>query len=166
MRVSSLILAAVVSVALFLGCGASCRRAASEPPALVIHQLPDYPQPGRGSKFPGGLVAALWRDGRLVRATSASVVGKSYVEGVITTQECEEFFRLLTTAKTRAPKIDLIPLHVAIQSITVRSEGRTTEWIRILPDTDSVWGGIQSQLLSLPLRRSHVVDSAKAKSLR
>jgi hypothetical protein len=35
-----------------------------------------------------------------------------------------------------------------------------------LPDTDSVWSNVQSQLLSLLLQHSHVVDSAEAESLR
>lgn len=163
MRTSLPILAAFVLVTSLLGCRAPRHHTSSEPPAIVIGQMPDYPMPGRDSEFPGGLVAALWRDGCLVRATA---VGTSYVEGVVPRHQLDQFFSFLGTAAARAPNVDGIPLHVATQSITVRSDGRTTEWTRILPDTDSVWSNVQSQLLSLPLQHSHVVDSAEAESLR
>ena len=158
MRASSLILTVFFLVTLLLGCSTPHHQTASELPAIVIHQLPDYPMPGRDSDFPGGLVVAFWHDGRLVRATT---IGKSYVEGVVPRHQRDQFFSFLSTAAGRAPKIDDIPLHAATQSITIRSDGRMTEWARILPDTDSVWSEIQSQLLSLPLQHSHVVDSMK-----
>jgi len=39
-------------------------------------------------------------------------------------------------------------LHVATQSITIRGESRTSGWTRILPDTESVWGQVESRLHS------------------
>jgi hypothetical protein len=163
MRALSPIFTVFLLLMLLLGCSAPHHQTTSEPPAIVIHQLPDYPMPGRDSDFPGGLVAALWRDGRLIRATD---IGKSYVEGVVPRVQREQFFSFLGTAVGDAPKIDGIPLHVATQSITVRSDGRTTDWTRILPDTDSVWSNVQSQLLRLPLQNSHTLDSAEVESLR
>ena len=166
MRTSLPILAVFGLVASLLGCSAPRHHVSSEPPAVVIDQMPDYPMPGRGSEFPGGLVAALWRDGRLIRATAPSAVGKSYVEGAVAPQQREEFFSFLGTATGRAPKIDGIPLHVATQSITIRSESRASEWTRILPDTESVWAEVQSRLLSLPLQDRHAIDSGVAENLR
>jgi len=119
--------------------------------------------PDRGSVFPGGLVAALWRDGRMIRSTA---VGKSYVEGIVAPQQREEFFSYITTAVKRAPKIDGIPLHVATQSIVVRSDGRTSEWTRILPDTESVWREVELRLLRLPLEHSHAIDSGVAENVK
>jgi len=86
--------------------------------------------PGRGSDFPGGVVAALWRDGRMIRSITPKAVGKSYVEGMVATEQREEFFRFLSAAVVRAPKPDGIPLHVATQSISIRTGGGTSEWTR------------------------------------
>src|ERR1043166_8537373 len=120
MRTSLPILLVFVFVALLAGCVAPHHQTSSQPPAIVIDQLPDYPMPGHDSDFPGGLVVALWHDGRMVRSTSSQAVGKSYVEGVGAPWQCEEFFSFLGTAVVRAPKTDGIPLHVATQSITIR----------------------------------------------
>lgn len=190
MRALSRILTAIVLGTLLSRCSAARQEAVSEPPqslsdsaeatpsspphhqtdsespAIVVYQYPDYPSLERGSEFPGGLVAAMWRDGRLIRATSANRVGESYIEGVITPPQRDELFRFLTDSIEHAPKVDGIPLHFATQSITFRSENRTSKWIRILPDKESVWSQVESRLMSLPLQDSHVVDSKVAESLR
>src|SRR3954471_11993321 len=64
-------------------------------PTIVIRQYPDYPSAGRGSRFPGGLIAALWSDGRMIRPTGSNTVGKAYVEGVVSAGDREEFFAFL-----------------------------------------------------------------------
>ena len=102
----------------------------------------------------------------MIRSTASAAVGKSYVEGVVTPQQRDEFFSYISAAVMRAPNIDYIPLHVATQSIIIRSDGRTAEWTRILPDTESVWHEVESRLLSLPLEHSHAVDSGVAENLR
>jgi hypothetical protein len=166
MRTSLPILTVFALLTSPLGCSAPHRQASSESPAIVIDQSPDYPMPDRGSVFPGGLVAALWRDGRMIRSTAPAAVGKSYVGGLVSPQQREEFFSYISAAVKRAPKIDGIPLHVATQSITIRGDGRTSEWTRILPDTESVWREVESRLLSLPLEHRHAVDSRVADNLR
>ena len=140
------------------------RQASFALPAIVIDQLPDYPC-RIVVQISGGLVAALWRDGRMIRSTSPRAVGKSYVEGTVASQQCDEFFSFLSAATLRAPKIDGIPLHVATQSITIRS-GDTSEWARILPDSESVWRDVESRLFDLPLQDSRAVDSSVAENLR
>ena len=140
------------------------RQASFALPAIVIDQLPDYPC-RIVVQISGGLVAALWRDGRMIRSTSPRAVGKSYVEGTVASQQCDEFLSFLSAATVRAPKIDGIPLHVATQSITIRS-GDTSEWARILPDSESVWRDVESRLFDLPLQHSRAVDSSVAENLR
>src|SRR2546426_5761228 len=98
MRASFPLLAGVLFAPVFVGCRAPRQQASSEPPAIVIDQLPDYPMPGRDSDFPGGLVAAFWRDGRMIRCADPKSVGKSYVEGVAPLQQREEFLSFLSTA--------------------------------------------------------------------
>jgi hypothetical protein len=154
--------------AILAGCTSSPtehRHTSTDAPAIVIRQYPDYPMPGRASEFPGGLVAALWRDGRLIRPARPDALGKSYVEGMVEPKKLPEFFSFLSAAVVQAPKIEGIPLHVATQSITVRSGG-TAQWTRILPDTVSIWREVESRLHALPLQDSRTVDEAAVRSSR
>ncbi len=160
------ILAVLGVLTFLLGCSASHRQVSSATPAIVIDQSPDYPMPDHGSDFPGGLVAMLWRDGRMIRSTAPAAVGKSYVEGVVAPQQCEEFFSYVSVVVKRAPKIDGIPLHVATQSIIIHGDGHTSEWLRILPDTKSVWREVELRMLSLPLTRSNAVDPRAVENLK
>jgi len=100
----------------------------------------------------------------MIRSTSPKAVGKSYIEGMVPSPQCDEFFRFLSNSTVRAPKIDGIPLHVATQSITIRSSG-TSEWIRILPDSESVWHEVELRVFHLPLQRSHAVSSGLAENV-
>jgi hypothetical protein len=164
---TSLPVVGVLLLATFLaGCKAPYRKSASGPPAIVIRQESGYPLPGRDSDFPEGLVAALWNDGRLVRSTSATAVGKSYIEGFITSQHREEFFSFLNTSIGRAPRFEGITVDAASQSFLVRSEGRTSEWTRVLPDTNSILSVVEARLMSVPLKHSHAVDSGLADTVR
>ena len=159
-------LACFLLAAICFGCASTPTeqpRASSDAPAIVIRQYPDYPIPGRDSEFPGGLVAALWHDGRVIRPATPNAVGKSYVEGAVGAQQREEFFRFLSTAVVRAPKTEGIPLHVATQSIKIRTDG-TSKWTRILPDTGSVWREVESRLFTFPMQNSHTVDWAAVRS--
>ena len=113
MRTSLHGLAVFVFAGLLAAYSAPHPQAHSKPPAIVIDQSPDYPMPDRGSVFPGGLVAALWRDGHMIRSTSPKAVDKSYIERVVPPRQCDEFFRFLSTATVRAPTIDGWPLHGA-----------------------------------------------------
>jgi hypothetical protein len=152
--------ACVLLVGLLFGCTPEKPppSALSGAPAIIIRQYPDYPMPGRDSDFPGGLVAALWPDGRIVRPTDIHVVGKSYVEGVVSVGERKAFFTFLSTsAAVRIPEGGDIPLHAATESITVRLDGKTSRWTRLLPDTQSAWREVEARLMSLPLQDSHRV---------
>jgi hypothetical protein len=144
------------------GCCAPHREAVAQPPSIVIYQWPDYPAIGRESDFPGGLVAALWRDGRLIRPSAFGMVGKSYVEGTVPPHSRDEFFAFLATATDRALKTKGIPVHAATQSITVRTNGVAREWSRVLPDTESVWNEVEWRLSDLPMQHPRNLAPAVA----
>jgi hypothetical protein len=126
---------------------------------IVIRQYPDYPAAGRGSKFKGGLVAALWRDGRMVRPKNSEAVGESYVEGWVSSAQREEFFDFLSASPAvRAPECGGSPVDAAGQYITIRRDGRASRWSRVLPDAQSAWRDVESRLLKLPLQACRAVD--------
>ncbi len=148
--------------AILVGCASTSRelpRASSGAPAIVIRQYPDYPIPGRGSEFPGGLIAALWRDGCIIRPATPDAVGKSYVEGVVRSSDRDAFFTFLSSSSAvRTPEGGGIPIHAATQSITIHQEAKASKWTRVLPDTQSAWREVESRLLSLPIKDSRAVD--------
>lgn len=155
-------LAFAALTAFFSGCTSTSTvqsRTSPEAPVIVIRQYPDYPPPGRGSRFQGGLVAALWRDGRMVRPTSPESVGKSYVEGWVSSAQREEFFDFLSASPAvRAPEGGGFPVDAAGQSITIRRDGKVSRWTRGLPDTQSAWRDVQSRLQKLPLEAGRAVE--------
>jgi len=127
-------------------------------PVIIIRQYPDYPNLGESSKFPGGLVAVLWPDGRMIRATSRDAVGEAYIEGYVSEADCEEFLAFLDTSdvfKTQGPGI---PLHVAFQQIKVCRDGRILECSRLLPDLGSALDGVEQHLLAVPLQNIRSVE--------
>ena len=166
MRASFPLLAGLSFAAILLGCDSPAQQASSEPPTIVVDQLPDYPVPGRDSDFPGGLVAAFWRDGRMIRCIDLKSIGKSYEGGIVPSKKRDKLLSFLRrTAIVRAPKVDGIPLHTATQTISVRIDGKTSRWTRILPDAESVWQDVESRLLSIPLQQSHSIEPVIAERI-
>ena len=161
-------LVSLLLVGIVAGCASSPPERAgalSEAPAIVIRQYADYPMPGRGSEFASGLVAALWRDGRMIRPASADAIGKSYVEGVVSPAQRDAFFAFLSgSAAVRAPEGGGIPVDGAAQSITVRRDGVAATWTRGLPDTQSAWREVVPRLLALPMHGSRPVAWAAVRS--
>lgn len=155
---------------MLVGCASSPTqpsRAFSDAPVVVIYQYSDYPTAGHGSKFPGGLVAALWRDGRMIRPASPDAVGKSYVGGVVSPAERGAFLAFLGSSPAlRVPEGGGIPVDAASQSITVRRDATTSKWTRVLPDTQSAWREVEARLLGLPLEDAGAVDCRVAEKLR
>ncbi len=157
-------LAGVLSLMIF-GCR-SLSLAAPLPlsvaPIIVIRQYPDYPLPGHDSAFPGGLIAVLWPDGRIIRPSSVSgTVGKSYVDGAVSPKERDAFIAFLnSSAAVGTATNSSVPVHTATQSITVRRNDTTSKWTRVLPDSQSAWREIESRLLSIPIQDSHTIDWA------
>src|SRR5437868_3719212 len=87
-------------VAMLAGCTSSQTDqplAVLDAPIIVIRQYPDYPS-DNGAEFEGGLVAALWRDGRIIRPDHHDAIGKSYVEGVVSRPQSDAFFAFLDSS--------------------------------------------------------------------
>jgi hypothetical protein len=161
MRAPSFQFASLLLAGFLCGCAPSqsSRPALSESPAIIIRQYPDYPMPGRDSDFPGGLVVALWRDGRMIRPTRPDAVGKSYVEGFVSVAQREEFFTFLSTsAALRVPEGGGVPVDSASESIIVRRDGKMSRWARALPDTQSAWREVELRLAGLPLQESRSME--------
>lgn len=148
-----------------VGCHAHRQQTATEPPVILIHQGADYPIPGRSSEFPCGLIAVFWLDGRIIRCTNSKSVGKAYIEGTVAPQHRDDFLSFLGSAIDHAPTVKGIRMHGAAQSITIHRAKGDREWQRNLPDTVSVWGEVESRLLSLPLQNGHALDSDMAERL-
>jgi hypothetical protein len=131
------------------------------PPVIVVRQFADYPDAGRGSVFPAGLVAALWSDGRMIRPMGSNTVGKSYVEGMVSTAERDKFFDFLNkTPALRNQEADgeRVPLHAAYQTIRLRRDGKASHWMRPLPDRKAGWYEVEARLWSLPLQEQRAIN--------
>ena len=125
-----------------------------ETPLIFIRQFPDYTTLGR--EFPGGLVAALWPDGRMIRPTTREAVGDSYEEGIVSSSDLQRFVALLDARKSYTaigPIVD-----AASQVIRVRHDSKTWEWSRGLPDPSSPLAEIEQQLVQLPITSVHHVS--------
>ena len=158
--------ALIALICLDSGCVSGKTHSAARGNAIIIEQQPDYPVQGRGSRFPGGLVVALWGDGRIVRAVSRSTVGSRYVEGVVGLSEREEFFRFLGSAVHHARRPDGIPIHAAAQVIAVLSESGRVEWARVLPDERSIWSEVEGRLWQMPVMEEHDVSNSLVEEIR
>jgi len=80
------------------GCKDPCRQhvhsdsSVSSSPIVVFWQYPAYPLPGEEVR--GGLVAAAWKDGRVVRVGEGGV-GRQYVTGTLSPSEIERLHILV-----------------------------------------------------------------------
>ena len=140
--------------------------ATSEPPAICIYQIGDYPMPDYPSVYHFGVVVKLWQDGRMVRATRLDTVGKFYVQGFVKPAAREEFFtKLGASAALQLPEGGDIAVDSASETITVRRNGRTSKWYRNLPDKHSAWREFESRLMSLPLSDIRSIDLKEVESM-
>ncbi len=158
---SSLALAAV----LLTGCGKSNPNIGltplppSGPPVILITQTPEYPGPGQFPKYHRGLVGALWEDGRIVRCADKSLVGKTYVSGVVPETERKAFLDFLKTAEVQdAPKLAHLRLHTATLQITMQTTRGKEKWICALPDDSAIWVQVEGKLLGLPVPEAKSAD--------
>jgi hypothetical protein len=117
-------------------------------PVIVISQFPDYPGPA-GSRFPGGLIAVLWSDGRIIRPAGSNAVGRAYVQGIVSASERDKLFAFLKqSAVLSHPPADEkgIPIHRAFQIITLRRDGKQSKWKRFLPDGKTGFHEVEERL--------------------
>ena len=169
MRVPWLQFAALLLAGFACGCVSSAPNhlATSEPPAICIYQIGDYPMPDYPSAFHFGVVVKLWQDGRMVRATRLDTVGKSYVQGFVKPSAREEFFTELgASAALQLPEGGELVVDSASETITVRRNGKTSKWYRNLPDKHSVWREFESRLMNLPLSDIRSIDLKEVESLK
>lgn len=142
-----------------LACAGFAAESTNAPPVMVVLQFPDYPG-AKGSHFPGGLIAALWSDGRLIRPTGSNTIGKAYVEGVVSAADREKFFAFLkeSAALRNQPDRESIPLHEAYQTVTLYKDSKITRWRRPLPDRKAGFSELQERLWALPLTGQRPAD--------
>ncbi len=135
----------------------------ADKPLLVIWQQSEYPVPGQEFRVPSGLVAAIWRDGRVIRATTKKLVGQTYIEGRALPKQFEELLGLLTSSGTLGHPNDvaLVP-DSASRNITIRHEGKHHTWTHTLPDRDPLLNDIETRTWDLPLESITGVDAVKA----
>jgi len=129
-------------------------------PTLVVRQYPDYPGT-QGSRFPGGLISALWSNGRMIRPAGSNAIGKSYVEGVVSATERDKFFAFLTNSaalRNQEAGGEGLPLHEADQIVTLYRDGKKSRWRRPLPDRKAGFHELEERLWSLPLQAQRPVD--------
>lgn len=157
---------------LLTGCGDSKESPAASTPAssgplptgglvIGVRQTPEYALPGQFPQHPRGLVAALYSDGRIVRAKELSQVGdtSTYETGTVAKNDYDEFVAFLKTDEVaKAPKVPNFRLHAATRVTTLRTDSGMEKWVTELPDSGSVWAKVQERLLSLPLADGHAAD--------
>jgi hypothetical protein len=154
-------LSCLLGVAFAVGVlGSHAAETRNAPPVIVIRQHSDLKFAGRGPQFPGGLIAALWSDGRMIRPAGSNTVGKSYVEGVVSAADREKFFAFLNESSALRNQEGGFEgtLHAAYQVVTVYREGKRSQWTRPLPDRKAGFYQIEERLWSLPIKGQRPVD--------
>jgi hypothetical protein len=160
-------------ITLLTGCGKSRNEApgatlpgglpAKEVPIVTITQTPEFPKPGQFVQYPRGLVAALWKDGRIVRAVDPLSVGnpKSYVSGTVSQQDRDEFIAFLKSDEVmKAPKKPHLRLHSATLQTTILTDTGKEKWVAEVPNDKSIWVEVRKRMLNLPLKEGKAADES------
>jgi hypothetical protein len=136
----------------------------SDSPLLIIWQDSGY-QTDLGPKLPDGLIAAVWPDGRVIRAKNKRDIGNTYVEGHAHPKEFKKFLRFLTSPAVLSPP-DAFEVSVdsASRSIIVSHAGQKHNWTRTIPDKLRLLNTIEARTWAIPLDRTTSFDS-KMKNL-
>lgn len=143
---------------LVLACIGGCIRTAGDSlstvagmPDFVVRQYPDYPSPGQTSRFPGGLVAAFWKGGRIVRPAT-NVGGDTYHMGMISPDEARSIIKGIEALRAEDVKDDkALPVDAASQTIAVHSDSLTSRFQRTLPGERRSLQAVQDQLKRIDL---------------
>jgi hypothetical protein len=91
-------------------------------PFVFVYMSPKYPLPGED--VVGGLKVAMWRDGRVVRARSASEVGRAYIRGRLRPEQIDELIHSIERTGILATQPGgLIPHHAAYDTLKIRTRG-------------------------------------------
>lgn len=94
-------------------------------PVLSLWVTPGYTRgPSRA-----GLLAAVWQDGRLVRAESESTVGKGYVESYLDKQQLAQLLGVVAKLKSPTESDQRAIVDAEAESMTLRTKSGVTSWI-------------------------------------
>jgi hypothetical protein len=130
----------------------------SDSPLLIIWQQSDFPGP-RGSTYPDGLIAAVWSDGLVIRATDKNNIGKAYIEGHARPKEFSEFLRFITSPTLLStPDEFAVAVDSASRSIALHHAGKKHNWTRTIPDEHRTLNEIEAQSWALPLEKARSLD--------
>lgn len=137
----------------------------SDSPLLIIWQDSGY-QTDLGPKFPTGLIAAVWPDGRVIRAKNKREIGNTYVEGHAQPSEFRKFLRFLTSPTVLStPDAFEVSVDSSSRSIIVSHDGQKHNWARTIPDKLRFLNTIEARTWAIPLERTTSFDS-KMKNLQ
>jgi hypothetical protein len=160
-----LCLASVSILALLLNSSNASASSNSREPLLVIWQ--DCEAPGGAKdwpKFPTGLIAAVWPDGRIIRATEKKTVGQKYVEGKVARADSEGFFKVLASPNLlEMPDKFSVAVDGPSRTVIIRESGKKHQWTRDIPDEQQTFNNMENRLWGLSLEKVHPVDAEKAK---
>jgi len=136
----------------------------SEKAIVVIWQESEYPAPGRITHFPFGLIASVWADGRVIRATNRETVGHAYVEGRVSSKEFAEFIHFLTSSNIlNTTDAYCIPVDSASRTIIVRYGGKDHKWAYGLPDNHHILNELEARTWKLTLAKTTKVERGEIK---
>lgn len=102
-------------------------------PFLVVHRYPGYvgPRSATGS----GLIAAVWRNGRIVRASTEDDIGQVYMEGRLATEKLDGLVSYLNASgvMTEPEEDTLLVLDAASDHVYVHLPHRILHAAESLP---------------------------------
>lgn len=129
------------------------------PPLFLMWHFPAYPAPD--SQVDAGLLAAVWRDGRVVRARSESDIGRVYVEGLLSEKQLAETRRFLAEniPVLRREQADTVPDDAGFDTFYVRSDRDVEKWSFVrIQGTHRTIDQVRAHLLSLDFAQERPID--------
>jgi hypothetical protein len=133
---TALVILAVVAVSIFFIPACNPIRNVGDPrkplpsyhpdrPFLFIHSISGYTR----DPLPSGVVIAIYPDGRIIRATSQSAVGQSYLRGHLSPDDLARARRILKDSGLLSSKPGgFLVMHAASDHVGVRYGNRVTSW--------------------------------------
>lgn len=143
-----------------MGCCGSSRTAwepvgkvEGDEPMAFVWKTPGYTRPDDPRRE--GLVAAVWEDGRVVRAISSGDVGKAYVRGRLTGEQVAGVTRLMAESGLLQAGSKSMPVLDAETEYVGMREGEKMRWWGHSPgfasSEDQRMTQVKARLMELPL---------------
>ena len=135
----------------------SVEQTPTDRPFIIIHRYPAYTSPN--NQFNAGVIAAVWKDGRMIRIESEDTIGRKYVQGRLLPDQITTTIRFLVDGHLIEDAEDLILADAASESVYVRLPDRIVERTESLPrSSDSLIGNLRSFLLAAPITNSRSLN--------